>query len=149
MTKAVIRGTFSDLKLVKTRSVAQLIVEVPIEQAKGVTDAFGFPIPGQEVPVAVARMQEVQETTLAPPVRKTPSLAERSAIFCQDPRFRKAMHETHRDKFQFDTLPTPEETAQFVRAHCGVESRAELNSNPKAASLWHQLEATYNAEGSL
>lgn len=42
---AAISGTFADFKLIKTRSVAQLVIEIPIEQSKKAIDAFGFPLP--------------------------------------------------------------------------------------------------------
>lgn len=55
-SNAIIAGTFADLKTVKTRSVVQMIVEVPIERAEEVVMMFGFPQPGSEVTVAVARL---------------------------------------------------------------------------------------------
>ena len=40
---AAILATFSDLKLVKTRKVAQLVFEVPIESVRSATEALGWP----------------------------------------------------------------------------------------------------------
>lgn len=59
MTPAVIRGTFSDWRPVKTRGVLQLVIEVPVEQAQHVMDTLGFPMPGEEKFVAVALMNAV------------------------------------------------------------------------------------------
>lgn len=54
MTAAAFTGSYSNIKLIRSRSVMQIIVEVPIEQAEAVIAAFGVPQPGHERPVAVA-----------------------------------------------------------------------------------------------
>jgi len=53
---AVISGSFADYRLVKSRSVLQVIVEIPIEQQGAAFAALGYPLPGTEIPVAVARL---------------------------------------------------------------------------------------------
>lgn len=58
MEEAVIKGTYSDFKIIKTRSCAQMIIEVPIEYAEKVVKCFGLPNPAKEINVAVARIQE-------------------------------------------------------------------------------------------
>ena len=48
MTEAVL-GTFADCKILKTRSVLQIIVEIPIEQADEALKALGgIPQPSEE-----------------------------------------------------------------------------------------------------
>lgn len=59
--KAVIQGSYADLKFLKTRSICQLIIELPIEKAQEAIDAFGVPNYGEEVPVAIARLQSQPE----------------------------------------------------------------------------------------
>lgn len=49
-----VRASYADFKLLKTRSVYQIILEAPIEQAEDFVTAFGLPMPGAERPVAVA-----------------------------------------------------------------------------------------------
>lgn len=53
---AAISGSFADYRLVKSRSVLQLVIEVPVEQQGAAFAALGYPLPGTEIPVAVARM---------------------------------------------------------------------------------------------
>jgi hypothetical protein len=49
-----ISGTYSDFKLVKTRSVVQVIVEFPIEEAQQVLESLGgLPMPGKEEHVSL------------------------------------------------------------------------------------------------
>ena len=56
MTDAVIKGEYADFKLVKTRNVVQMIIEVPIEQATLITTRFGIPNPNESCWVAVAKL---------------------------------------------------------------------------------------------
>jgi hypothetical protein len=92
--EALVIGTFSDLKIVKSRSVVQVVIEVPLEQGEKVIQAFGMPQPGSEVPVVVARLKTQPE---APSKGANP---DRSAAA----------------KDRFRSLPPPEKD----RAKCGV-----------------------------
>ena len=137
MDKAVITGTFSDLKLVKSRSVLQLVVEVPIEAAGAALGVLGgVPVPGQEVHVALARL-----ATHAEPKPKRGSLAQRCGVLCGDIVFLRFLDEKYgppapKDDFQ---------AAAMVREICGVESRADFDTDAAAASQWQRLESEYVA----
>ncbi len=54
MKRAAFTGSYADLKFIKSRSVMQVIVELPIEQADAFLAAFKAPQPGAERPVALA-----------------------------------------------------------------------------------------------
>jgi hypothetical protein len=57
MTAAAIKGCFSDFKLIRTRSVCQIVIEVPLEQADAALAALGgLPRPEQERWIALARI---------------------------------------------------------------------------------------------
>lgn len=57
MTAAAFQGTFADFRMVRGRKVAQIIVEVPLEQAGAALEAMGgLPMPEESRWVAVARM---------------------------------------------------------------------------------------------
>lgn len=58
---AAIRATYSDLKFLKTRKVAQVVLELPIEQAGEFVSLFGAPDPSRETWVAVALLSETKE----------------------------------------------------------------------------------------
>jgi hypothetical protein len=128
---AVITGTFADLKLVKTRSTVQVIIECPIEQAKQVTDLLGFPLPGQEIHVAVARLS----TNRGTPKTQT-NLAQQAGIACGTSSFHIFLQETH-------PHVTSDTAAQMVRDICGVASRRELDSDPAKGRLWQALHGRY------
>lgn len=53
---AAIRATFAQYAMVKTRGVLVLHMEIPLEQQAEVFAALGYPIPGNEVWVGIARL---------------------------------------------------------------------------------------------
>lgn len=130
---AVIAGSFADLKTVKSRSVLQMIVEVPIEHGERLVAMFGFPQPGTEIAVAVARLVAETPAPEPQPVKeRTPWDAMRhsqqAAILCGDIGFQRWIKAD--DK---------EAAAEFVRQHCGVPSRKDLDQDDEAASRWNRL----------
>src|SRR5690349_9811828 len=136
-----ILGTYSDFKLVKTRSVVQVVIEVPLERAQEVTDLFGLPVPGAEIPVAMARLRTAANTDTPRDEPKPPAkLAQLAGIVCNEGRFWRFLSENT----QY-TIDSADEAAKYVRLVCGVRSHAELDTNISAANLWRDLSAKYEA----
>jgi len=135
----VLKATYADLKTVKTRSTCQLILELPIEALTDVVALLGAPIPGNEVWVAVARLRpeavriepESEPEQLAPP-RKSASLAQIAGILCNEGAFRK-----------FIRVETVDQAADYIRAHCHVSSRANIDGNPDATAAFNTLKGEY------
>jgi hypothetical protein len=158
---AVISGSFADYRLVKSRSVLQVIVEIPIEQQGAAFAALGYPLPGTEIPVAVARLnspagnlQPQQERVFAEPDGYTvpnpkPSTPAggskskgeraviRAAILCAEPRFRIWM--------AGENIST-NEAAVMLREACGVASRGDIAKDPAALDKFLKLETDYLLE---
>ena len=42
-----IKGTYADFKTVKSRSVVQMVIEIPIEQSTELVSKCGIPIPSE------------------------------------------------------------------------------------------------------
>lgn len=153
----VLQATYSDLKTVKTRSVCQLILELPIEALTDVVALLGAPVPGNEVWVAVARLRGKQEAPhvasedeppqmIEPPAnddgdRPARPLSQISAYLCTIEAFRRYLFEEHK----LPAIPTEDEAADFVREHCGVRSRREFDLDDAAASNFRHLRAGYHA----
>ena len=58
--------------------------------------------------------------------------SQRAALRCADPAFQKWMgHSNEAD------------TAEDVRQSCGIKSRAELDTNDQAATVWCQIDSSY------
>jgi hypothetical protein len=156
----LILGTYADLKIIKTRSVVQIVVEVPLERGKEVTDLLGLPQPNAEIPVVLARLHAdkiekptnvVQIEDHRPPEdmplddepHKPPRpLSQIAGMFCNNVLFQTFIQEesegwTHR--------PTTDEAAEWLRHSCGIKSRTELNTNEAAAARFHKIRVQYHA----
>lgn len=146
MTKpAAIAGVYADLKTVKTRSVCQVIIEIPIEHGKDIVDAFGFPQPGNEVNVAIARIHAEVEAKPSNP--ETPT----SGVSASAPRKFHEMPLPSQIALRCQTLAFQnyiqvegeEEAAEWVRNYLKVSSRAEVQPGTEAAERWCALDIRY------
>lgn len=144
------RATYSDFKLVKTRKVVQIVLEVPVEQANVVLDVLGgMPDPSSETWVGVAPLSP-DAVQPQPVVQPRPAGAKRdwrdmspqqqAGIRCDDTAFVAFLREERSD----DWIET-REPAECVRLICGVRTRAELETNHKARVIWHQLDDQFQA----
>jgi hypothetical protein len=62
MTAAAFKATYSDWKLLRTRKVVQIVLEVPVELADHAYRVLdGMPLSGEEIWVAVARLNAESE----------------------------------------------------------------------------------------
>jgi len=144
------RATYSDFKLVRTRKVVQIVLEVPLEQSNAVLDVLGgMPDPSKESWVGVARLQP-DALPPRPPIQPPTAGAKQgwrdlspikqAAIRCDDPTFAAFLKEERPD----DWHEAPD-AAECVRLICGVSSRAELEANHKARVVWFQLDSQFLA----
>jgi hypothetical protein len=140
MTLAVAQGTFADFKLVKTRSAAQLVIEIPIEMADATLLALGgCPKPGMEINVAIARIELGASQASAAPQKAAEKRAwseltpvEQAGIMCANPSFQKyakAKNET--------------EAADYLRFEISVKSRRELAFNTDAQKRFKDLQTRF------
>jgi len=135
MTDAI-PATFAKFQQVSGRKVLQLVFEVPIEAAKQAFDLLGYPTPGTESWVAIAPLKHEPEAKPRKPFHELP-LPQQAGIKCADIAFQE---------FLGDMGPIPLEgqdgvewAAQNVRDICGIDSRAELATNPEAAERWRNI----------
>lgn len=153
MEAAIFQGSYTDLRFVKSRSVAQVIVELPIERAADFVAAFGAPLPGAEIPVALARIapaKSASEPRNAPdrasepkerrPFKSLP-LAQQAAIRCQDEDFRRFIVE--RQGGSDMVVTDAESTAATVREICGVASRSEIREQNVSGEVWRDLDRAF------
>jgi hypothetical protein len=153
MEHAAIQGTFADLKSVKTRSVVQMVVEIPIEQAERIVSMFGFPQPGAEIAVAVARLDPEKASPSPPEAPAKPkkrfseySLAEQAGMRCQDAAFQSWLYVRYREQCDGAGLTmesASEIAASVVRWYCGVDSRRDLDNFTAAGGVWEGFNAEF------
>ncbi len=120
-----IRATYSDLKLVKTRKVLQLIFEVPIEEADNALRVLGgMPRADAETWVGIAPITE-EAATRAPtradkPKRRMAELsrAQQAGILCNDARFHQFLERVYETSFSTREIFPEDVAANFVRDYC-------------------------------
>lgn len=147
MTAAAISGCFADYRLVKSRSVLQLVVEVPVERQEEAFAALGYPVPGAEIHVALARLVTTPEpkaasdrsiqgrARYAASTERQQALV-RSAQYPKDARFRKwAVERGYED--------TEAAAIEFIRYECDVKSRREIEENDGAHRRFLAMETDY------
>lgn len=132
--------------MVKTRSALQLIFEVPLEQQERVMSALGTPLPGTSNPVAIARLREpgaepasvpveaAPEPDMLPPPKPRKSLAQQAGILCGSGAFQK-----------WCGCKSAEEAAEWLRGHCNITSRSQLDTNEDAAFIFRDLKGEFDA----
>lgn len=125
---AVFAGTYADFKTVKTRSVVQAVIEIPVEQAEAFLKVFGVPRPGAERPVAIALLNTAKPELKQPKAKKPLSRSQHAGMLCHD------------EQFQFYLGAKDEEdAARRVRDYCLVDSRSQFDTNENAAARWDAL----------
>jgi hypothetical protein len=154
----VIRGTYSDLKIVKTRRVFQVVIELPLEQFSHAMEVLGgAPLPDREVWVAVARLNEGSlpatphrampaESALpdpAPPAHRHPRRhwldlppAERAGLCCRDVHFQSWLKEIGRIPLATEA----EATAYVQRVVGGSRSNLGKPGHEDETRLWETID---------
>lgn len=133
-----IRATFSDFRTVKSRKVAQLVMEVPIEDADAALRTLGgVPRPDVDRWVGIAPITEEASRRPAekPATARTwadLTYSQQAGIRCNEPTFQEWMNSTDADH-----------AAKAVRQVCGVASRAELDQDRVAGTRWRDLDAAF------
>jgi len=137
MTDAVVKGTYSDFKLIKTRNVVQMIIEVPIEQAEQITTKFGMPQPYEEKWVAVALLNTEKK-----PIDNSVSRAiQQAGILGQDIAFGTWLKNSRPElNIEPNNIASIQ---QAIRSICGVKSRSDFKIDEKALKVWERLYDDY------
>jgi|SRR6185503_8528121 len=151
------RATYSDWKLIKTRGVVQVVMEVPLADADAAYDVLGgMPVHGKErwFGIAAIKSPEQKEDRAAPRQTSSPGIptggakrdwrdippAQQAGIRCEEPVFAAFLKETRKDDWH-----ETQDATDCVRLICGVESRSELGTNQRARIIWHQLDSAFQA----
>lgn len=156
---AAFRGVYTDWKLVRTRSVVQIVVEVPVETSGEAYRVLGgMPAPGTSIWCAIARLNEGGEAgqqtqdNISPTQREAEpekphpaqrswhnlSPAQQAGIRCSEPAFIRFLSEEFNSSIMHE-----KSAADFVRFHCLVASRADIKPNHPSARLWRELDEKF------
>lgn len=157
---AVVAGTYADFKVIKSRSVVQVVIELPIEKGADFIDKFGMPLPGVETWMAIAWLLKEPAPAIADPtpsvvkpVRNSPKgYRERamqvSGLLPTYLPFQRyiAGHDPSR-KGPVDDMPEPErieKATALLRSHLGVQSRKELAGSDVLCAALYRLADDYD-----
>lgn len=145
------RATYSDWKLIKTRGVVQVVMEVPLADADAAYDVLGgMPVHGKERWFGIAAIKSPETKPDSSKAVKTPigwrdmQPAAQAALRCDQPAFRTFLMEEHsfRPRAGADQ---EEQAAAFLRGFFGITSRSELGTKHELRVLWKQLDDQFQA----
>ena len=151
------RATYADWKLIKSRSVVQVIFEVPLHEADAAYEVLGgMPAPAAEQWFGIAALTKevghevIAAQTASPRRLDKPAGAKRdwrdlppaqqAGIRCEEPSFEAFLKEERSDDWH-----ESQDAAECVRLICGVSTRADLGTNHKARVIWTQLNSQFEA----
>lgn len=123
----VIKASYTEIKMVKTRSVYQVVLEEPLEQMEDAIKMLGIPKPGSETWVAVAMLNETAAEG------RGGKLAQRAGILCNEGAFNAWAKDAGF-----------EDGKAYIYFRCNVTSRAQLDHNDEAATAFHDMMSEYD-----
>ena len=150
------RATYSDWKLIKTRGVVQVVMEVPLANADAAYDVLGgMPVHGKERWFGIAALKSpAEEAPRNVPSGSPPSTrpdgtkrmdwrevqpAAQAGIRSNEPEFWAFLREV----MTYPDVRDENTAAIAVRHICRVNSRAELSTDHRKRVLWHQLDTQF------
>ena len=135
----VIQGTYADFKVIKSRKVAQMIIEVPLEAANNLVEMFGLPRPDQEQWVAVAALDLVSSNRN----EEATKAIQLAGMICKDADFGKWLKEV---KNMQEVEPEKHDSiANALRALLGIKSRTDMNNSPDTVIAFNRLLGEYKS----
>lgn len=111
------------------KEMADGTIRVQIDIDPAYRKAFLEMFPDIDMPVALAPLNAGFERAKEPEPEKPKGgpLARLAGMWCRDQAFRAFAH-----------VEDEETAAAYILGECGIQSRAELDHNPQAASIFHE-----------
>lgn len=138
MTEKIIQGTYADFKIVKTRNVAQFIIEIPIERAQDAINMFGVPTPNMEQWVAIAALNSKAIVRNEDAVQAV----KLAGMLCNSREFGVFLRDAV-GLSEVDPLK-PDSIADGLRAILGIHSRTEFHDNEEARTAFNRVKGEYD-----
>tara|TARA_B100001093_G_C26802003_1_gene1003838 strand:+ start:104 stop:532 length:429 start_codon:yes stop_codon:yes gene_type:complete len=136
MEDKVIQGTYADFKVIKTRKVLQMVIEIPIEKADEFTNKFGMPNPSVEKWVAVAHLN----TSSIHDANEYTKIIQIAGILCTTAKFGEFLNNKFKTKINVNDSDA---IANLLRSFCGIKSRTDLSVNAVARKAFNDLRIEY------
>lgn len=156
---AAIAATFADFRLIKTRKVAQLVMEVPIEKADEALSVLGgLPRSDNERWCGIARLdlagaQASMGAAVGPDTgagrdashgEQYQSRDTARLRFSEMPRSQQAGIRIGDKNFQaWCEVDNADDADAHVKGFCAINSKRELDTNVPAGKRWDDMDARY------
>jgi hypothetical protein len=153
---AAFRAVYSDMKLVKTRQVAQLIFEIPIENFDAAYEVLGgMPVPSKERWFGIAALKSpAEEAPSNVPSGSPPSTRpdgtkrdwrdlpppQRAGIRVGEALFAAFLREERPDDWH-----EAQDADDCLKLICGINSKRDLLTNHKALVMFNLLDSAFAA----
>ena len=162
---AAFKAEYADWKLIKSRRVVQIVLEIPLEEANAAhTILGGMPNPAESLWLGVARIDPragaeptirdrvpsgIPDTEASRPNSEfdsrdgghpkkswsSMSPAQQAGMRCEKPLFQQFLSEKLKR-----SVVSAEEAAEAVRRFCVVSSRSDIKPHQLSGRLWKQLD---------
>ena len=160
MTTLAFKATYSDWKLIKTRGVVQVVMEVPLAEADAAYQILGgmpdfsqerwFGVAPLKIPLAEKETEPPSPKSSPQPTPHPPAAAKldwrdilpasQASMLCYKPVFHAFLREKYPDEWH-ESMADPDECVRLI---CAVSSKSMLNDGPHRV-LWHSLQSEYQA----
>lgn len=140
---AAIKATFTDYKRIKSRKVMQIVFEVPLETWSRDYSVLGEPEIETSQWFAIARMDGAKEPAPTPE-KQGSNLAANAALTLREGSFQRFAWQLQPIEYR-PASPSLEIAESYVKGRLGIKSKSELNTDPRAAAMWRELRADYEA----
>ena len=136
MNNKVLQGTYADFKIVKSRAVAQIIVEIPLESAQAAVEMFGVPNPSYDQWVAVAALHRATVTQNQDAV----NAVKQAGMLCNTESFGEFLRETSNPEVRPNV---PDDITTALRGILGIKSRTEFHDDPDLVMAFNRIKGNY------
>ena len=138
-TNKIVQGCYADFKLIKTRGVIQMVIEIPVgPAADAFMDTFGLPNPNEEMWVAVAALNKTAVVKNEDAI----NAIRLAGMLCNNHRFGQWLVDER--GFSEINPKNAESVAVALREIVGVSSRKDFDTNSEAIIAFNRLKSEFD-----
>ncbi len=142
MDNAVISGVYTSFRHIKTRKVVVLEIEIVEERFQEVITKLGMPIGGESKHVAIALLNNPENSYSHPEKSEGERLRIRAVMLCEDESFKEFATILYGYSI-CDKKDMEGYAKQVIYLHCDIKSRAELANNIEAQRKFKELDQKF------
>ena len=117
-TNKITKGVYSNFRLVKSRNVIEICIEIPQEQGESFVEMFGMPSNTESKWLAIASLNK----PIVEDHQEGVNAIQRSTLVCQEKKFQQFL----RYKGVEEVTSDPVTSLEGLKKLLGIKSRTEL-----------------------